>query len=186
MSMLIISTFPLRPTAMSDSSYDPERSFAALVTDIARLLRRNFNRRVRDHGLTQTQWQAIAYLRRWGDINQAALAELMEIQPISLARLVDRLEAAGWVERHPDPSDRRAVRLHLTDKAAPILEEMRAASTAFHDEALAGLNPAEREQVLDLLSRVKGNLGAVETCDAKPAASAKPAAPTKAAAAKRH
>ena len=182
MSMLIISTFPLWPTAMPDTSYDPERSFAALVTDIARLLRRNFNRRVRDHGLTQTQWQAIAYLRRWGDINQAALAELMEIQPISLARLVDRLEAAGWVERHPDPSDRRAVRLHLTDKAAPILEEMRAASAAFHDEALAGLNPAERERVLDLLSRVKVNLTTVE-CAATPA---KTAATAKAAAVKRH
>jgi DNA-binding MarR family transcriptional regulator len=166
---------------MTHASHDPERSFAALVTDIARLLRRNFNRRVRDFGMTQTQWQAIAYLRRWGGINQAALAELMEIQPISLARLVDRLEAAGWVERQPDPADRRAVKLRLTDKAAPILEEMRSASTAFHDEALAGLSTTERERVLGVLSRVKGNLLAVETCATT---AAKPHPPAKSAPAK--
>jgi MarR family transcriptional regulator, transcriptional regulator for hemolysin len=143
---------------MPQKPYDPERSIGALITDLSRLVRRTFNRHLRDSELTQSQWQAIAYLRRWEGINQAALAELMEIQPITLARLIDRMTAAGWVERRPDPNDRRAVRLFLTDKAQPILANMRAAGTLFQEQALAGVDADERQQLIGLLGRIKTNL----------------------------
>jgi DNA-binding MarR family transcriptional regulator len=130
----------------------------ALITDLSRLIRRTFNRHLRDSELTQSQWQAIAYLRRSESINQAALAELMEIQPITLARLVDRMAAAGWVERRPDPRDRRAVQLFLTEKTQPILANMRAAGTLFQEQALAGIDDAERQQLIATLGKIKANL----------------------------
>jgi DNA-binding MarR family transcriptional regulator len=147
---------------MSKSSYDAARGIGSLITDLSRLVRRNFNRHVRLTGVTQPQWHAIAYLHRWKGINQAALAELMDVQPISLARLIDRMEAAGLVERKPDPNDRRAVQLFLTEKAQPILADMRSAGTLFDEEAMAGINAAEREQLLATLDKIKANLSAAE------------------------
>jgi DNA-binding MarR family transcriptional regulator len=143
---------------MSNPEYDPERSFGMLIGDLSRMLRRNFNRHIRDSGVTQSQWQALAFLRRWEGINQAALADLMEVQPISLARLIDRMEAAGWVERRPDPNDRRAVRLFLCDKAQPMLNEMRVTWLDFQASALAGISDAEMQQTLDTLAKIKTNL----------------------------
>ena len=92
----------------------PYQGVGALLVEVGRLLRRNFNRRAQELGLTQAQWQALAHLSRKQGINQACLADLLEVQPITLARLIDRLAAAGWVERRPDPADRRAQRLYLT------------------------------------------------------------------------
>jgi len=143
---------------MPSPIFDPQRSFGALLGDISRLLRRNFNRRLRHFGLTQTQWQAIVYLRKREGIKQAALAEVLEIQPISLARLIDRLEIGGWVERRPDPNDRRAVQLYLTPKAEPILSELRDAAAAVHDDTCADMSEAEFEQLLTLLEKIKTNL----------------------------
>jgi len=143
---------------MSSPAFDPRRNFGSLLGEISRLLRRNFNRRLRHFGLTQTQWQAIVHLRRCEGINQAPLAEAMEIQPITLARLIDRLEAGGWVERRPDPGDRRAVRLFLTPKAQPILTELRDAAEAVHEETCANMSVAEFEQLLASLEKIKSNL----------------------------
>lgn len=143
---------------MPQQHYDPERSIGSLITDLSRLLRRTFNRYLRDSDLTQSQWQAIAYLRRWEGISQVALAEIMEIQPITLARLIDRMAAAGWVQRRPDPRDRRAVQLFLTEKAQPILANMRSAGTLFEEQALAGITEAERQQLIATLGKIKSNL----------------------------
>lgn len=158
-SMLTISmSNTLFVPTMNNSAYDPERSFGALISDLSRLLRRNFNRHIRDSGITQSQWQALAFLRRWEGINQATLADLMEVQPISLARLVDRMEASGWVERRPDPTDRRAVRLFLCEKAQPLLTEMRKSWLEFQAHALAGIDEAELQQTLTTLAKIKANL----------------------------
>ena len=142
---------------------EPSRSFASLIGDLSRLVRRNFNRHVRVSGLTQPQWRAVALLRLGPGINQAALAELMDIQPISLARLIDRMEVAGWVERKPDPNDRRAVQLFLTEKAHPVLLDMRNAASIFEEEALAGIATGEREQLFATLAKIKMNLSAAES-----------------------
>jgi len=160
---------------MSKKPYDAERSIGSLITDLSRLVRRTFNRHLRDSELTQSQWQAIAYLRRWQGINQVALAELMEIQPITLARLIDRMAAAGWVERRPDPRDRRAVQLFLTDKAQPILANMRAAGSLFEEQALAGIDELERQQLIATLGKIKANLASTKSLTAHPDTA--PAAP---------
>ena len=101
-----------------------DRILGFLVSDIARLLRRGMDRRLQSLGLTQAQWRAIVHLSRSEGMTQATLAESLEIQPITLTRLIDRMEAAGWVERRPDPTDRRARLIYLTDKAKPLLDQL--------------------------------------------------------------
>jgi MarR family transcriptional regulator for hemolysin len=150
------------------NSDDPTRNLGFLVHEVARLLRRNFDRRVRSLGLTQAQWRTLAYVARNEGTKQADLAELLEVRPITLARLVDRLEEAGWVERRRDPADRRVCRLHLTEAANPIIAQMEHASAATRADALAGLTRDEQGQVLDLLCRLKRNLLQAEA-DAAPA-----------------
>jgi MarR family transcriptional regulator, transcriptional regulator for hemolysin len=136
----------------------PYQGVGALLVEVARLLRRNFNRRAQDRGLTQTQWQALAHLSRDQGMNQACLADLLEVQPITAGRLIDRLEAAGWVQRRPDPADRRVQRLYLTQKAEPLLDDMRALAAATREEAMAGLSDRKRRELIRALQVLKGNL----------------------------
>ena len=138
---------------------DPGRGFGFLVHDVARLLRREFDRRAGRLGLTRAQWSVIAHLRRRGEgINQAALAELVEIAPITLARLLDRMEAAGWIERRPDPVDRRARRLFLTERARAEFGGMRAMAREVRAKALAGFSAEEVAALMEALERIKANL----------------------------
>src|SRR3546814_16320676 len=94
--------------------------------DSARLFRRAFNARTRDSGITALQWRLITYLKRHEGIRQGPLAELIEVEPITLSRMVDRLVEAGLVERRADPADRRAWQLYLTPRADDLLGAMRA------------------------------------------------------------
>ena len=137
---------------------DPDVNFGLLVHDVARLMRANFHRRVQPLGFTQAQWRALFHLSQNEGIKQVALAEILEVQPITLTRLVDRLEDAGWAERRPDPSDRRAFRLFVTARAQPVLERIRELATETREEAMKGLGRREREHLLDLLSATKDNL----------------------------
>jgi MarR family transcriptional regulator, transcriptional regulator for hemolysin len=141
---------------MTQSSLD--RSFGFLLHDIARLVRKRYEQRARPLGLTRAQWQVLAHLQRHEGINQSGLAELLEIEPITIARLLDRMEEAGLVERRADPADRRARRLFLTERARPMLERGRALGDEVRAEAFAGLGPTERESLIDMLLRVRGNL----------------------------
>jgi MarR family transcriptional regulator, transcriptional regulator for hemolysin len=95
-------------------------------------------------------------------INQTALAEILEIEPITLVRQIDRLEAAGWIERRLDPTDRRVRLLHLTESAQPILERMRELGTATKAETLASLTPAQQEALIDTLIGIKATLSNLE------------------------
>src|SRR3546814_1218185 len=113
---------------------------------------------LRTLGLTRSQWSVLAHLARNEGINQAALAETLEIEPITLVRLLDRLEAAEWVERQPDPNDRRARLLYLKDKVRPVLEQMRALGAATREEAMAGLSDADRRQLTEQLLTCKANM----------------------------
>ena len=133
-------------------------SLGFLINDVARLFRRNFNRQVQQLGLTQSQWQILAHLSRNEGMRQIQLAETLELQPISVARLIDRMQTAGWVERKPDPNDRRAFQLYLTEKATPILEQMRKHSAQIHTEALEDITAEQEQNILQLLTRIKANL----------------------------
>lgn len=141
---------------MTSPSFD--RSFGFLLHDVARLLRKRYEQRARPLGLTRAQWQVLAHLQRQEGINQSGLAELLELEPITVGRLIDRMEEAGLVERRADPGDRRAHRLFLTERARPILERGRALGDAVRNEAFAGFPDPEREKLIDLLLHVRGNL----------------------------
>src|ERR1700757_4196184 len=100
---------------------DLDRSFGFLINEVARLFGRRFDHNGRRLGLTRAQGPILGYLARNEGINQAGLADLLEIRPMTLVRQIDRMEEDGWIERRPDPADRRAHRLVLTAKARPIL-----------------------------------------------------------------
>ena len=140
----------------------PDPSFGFLIHDVSRLLRKNFDRRAATVGLTRAQWWVLAYVHRHEGSSQRALSDILEIEPITLTRLIDRLEKAGWVERRPDPSDRRIWRLFLTEKSYPILDRMYQLGAETRDQALTGLTLEQREGLLALLGRIKGNLGGKE------------------------
>ena len=143
-----------------------KRSFGFLMHDVSRLMRKSFDRRASAIGLTRSQWRVLAHLSRNEGVKQAGLAEILEIKPITLARLLDRLGANGWVERRPDPNDKRARRLFLTDKARPILVELREVALSVREEALSGFDAAEQDRLIDQLRAVKENLlSADETAD---------------------
>jgi MarR family transcriptional regulator, transcriptional regulator for hemolysin len=135
-----------------------DRSFGFLVHDVARLYGRRFDRNGRRLGLTRAQCRTLGYLARNEGINQAGLADLLEIRPMTLVRQIDRMQEAGWIERRPDPTDRRARRLFLTDKARPILGRIWDVASETQDQILASLSPDEAERLIDLLRRVHGSL----------------------------
>ncbi len=129
-----------------------------LLNDSARLFRRAFNARTRSSGITALQWRLITYLKRHAGIRQGPLAELIEVEPITLSRMVDRLAEADLVERRPDPTDRRAWQLYLTPRAADLLNEMRSVAEQLTEDATEGLNAGERDQLIALVERVRANL----------------------------
>ena len=139
-----------------------DRTLGFLVADISRLLRRNMDRRLQSLGLTQAQWRAIVYLSRSEGMTQVALAESLEIQPITVTRLVDRMESAGWVERRTHPLDRRAVQLYLTQQSQPILEEMHARAADTLNDATRGVAAKAQRQLVATLEQIKQNLIAAE------------------------
>jgi DNA-binding MarR family transcriptional regulator len=149
----------------------PEPTLGFVLIDGARLYRKRFDQRARADGLgfTRAQWSVLAYLARNEGINQVCLAQLLEIEPITLVRLLDRLEAAGMVERRHDRRDRRSRVLYLTAAAGPVIERMRALGVEVRDEALLGLDADERRQLMALLLRLKNNLGREASEDQAPA-----------------
>jgi|SRR5215469_1836071 len=140
------------------AEFDLNRSFGFVLFETARLLAKRFDQRAKSLGLTRAQTQLLAYLVSHEGINQAGLAELLEIEPISLARLIDRMEQAGWVMRRPDPHDRRAWLLFVTEKVKPVFAQMMEVGQEVRAEALAGLRADERDKILELLLRVRRNL----------------------------
>ena len=150
----------------------PDPVFGFLVHDISRMLRKRFDRRARDIGLTKSQWIVLAHLARHEGIHQGGLAEVLELEPATLARHLDRLEDTGWIERRPDPSDRRAWRLHLTGKATPGLEKMGDLVEIVTREALAGLGREERERLQAQLLTIRANLADRPEAETRAAAEA--------------
>ncbi len=172
MSLLMIAGRLLMSNLEAVTVRAPEPTLGFVLNDVARLFRKRFEQRARAGGLglTRAQWSVLAYLARNEGITQVCLAQLLEIEPITLVRILDRLEAAGMVERRNDPRDRRTRILFLTEAAGPVLERMRALGAEVREEAMAGLDAPARHQLMDLLLRLKSNLGS--------RASEEPAGPT--------
>lgn len=140
------------------SGEDPQAAIGYLLGDAARLFRRAFNARTRETGVTALQYRLMAYLGRNEGIRQGELAELIEVEPITLSRMVDRLEAARALQRQADPADRRALRLYLTPRGRELVQSIRSITAAVSLEATDGLTDAERDQLAQLVDRIRANL----------------------------
>ncbi|WP_085809566.1 MarR family winged helix-turn-helix transcriptional regulator [Sphingomonas sp. TZW2008] len=143
-------------------------TFGFLLSDTARLLRRRFDERARQHGATRAQWKALLGISRHEGINQGGLADLLEVEPITLCRLIDRMEDAGLVERRRDPRDRRAWQLFLTEKAHPVIEELHATASDLMKQTLRGIPIAKVDEMTAMLNQIRENL--IDPVDAMEAA----------------
>ena len=137
---------------------DFERDLFLLMHDVARLTRVEADRRARRNGMTRAQWGILLRLGRTPGITQKELADILEVEPITVARLVDRLEAAGLVERRADLQDRRIWRLHLRPDSAEMLEDINRDRQELADFVTAGLTDEQRTVMVDALRRMKANL----------------------------
>ena len=142
-----------------------EHLFGFMLNDISRLMRTRFDSQARKLGLNRSQWRVLVFLARSEGINQSGLAETIEVDRMTIGRMLDRLEASGWIERRPDVSDRRAHRLYLTRKARPLLDKMIVVANEVQEEALAGLNGADRERLRGLLTVVLDNMSAFQVAN---------------------
>lgn len=133
------------------------------LAETHRIMRRVYDRSASALGVTTAQWRLLLRLSREPGLKQVELAERLDVEPITACRIVDRLEEAGLVERQRDPDDRRAWRLELTPRAAPILEKLRLLAEEMSAEAFAGLSPGEIEFLRAALAKIRENVGRTET-----------------------
>lgn len=145
---------------------DDTRHFGWLTADVARLMRTVFDRRVRELGLTRTQWLALTRIHRRPGASQSELAEMMEIEKAPAGRIVDRLEHKGWIERRPDPDDRRINRIHLTERGSRVYAAIQPIAEATVNDALADLSTPDRDRITRLMGRVKTRLVSLAGSDA--------------------
>lgn len=136
----------------------PNREFAFLLNDVARLLKTLADQRARQFGMTRAQWVVLTRLHRAQGLKQSELAEILDLQPITLTRLLDRLSANGLIERRPDPEDRRANRLFLTPAATPVIESLVRLGEELMATVLEGIEQETVERMLEPLGIAKDNL----------------------------
>jgi DNA-binding MarR family transcriptional regulator len=137
---------------------DFERDLLFLLNDVARLLRVDADKRARVHEMTRAQWGILIWLERQPGTSQKELAELLEVEPITVARLVDRLEARGMVERRPDPRDRRIWRLHLSPPAHRVLQDIGEQRAQMTEIVTDGITEDSQTIMIEALMRMKATL----------------------------
>ena len=143
---------------MIQTQHQLSRDLMFLVGDVGRLLRTRVDQLARAHQMTRAQWIILARLERQPGVSQSEMASLCEVEPITVARLIDRLEARGFVERRPDPNDRRIRRLYLLPEAQPLLEDIHRYRTEVTEALTQGFSESETSVLVDGLMRVKSNL----------------------------
>jgi MarR family transcriptional regulator for hemolysin len=148
-------------------SGDP--TFGYTLADTTRLLRRVFDRRAAHLGLTRAQWRALKWVDRNPGMSQAQLAEDLDLEAIAIGRVIDRLETAGFVERRPDPNDRRRWRLYPAGKSPEVMAEIGRLADTLHAELLAGIDPDEFATTMKVLAKVKETLNELDRERAAPA-----------------
>jgi DNA-binding MarR family transcriptional regulator len=146
---------------------DRLRNFGFLVRDVSRLSAKHFQSNARELELSLPQCKVLGYLSRNEGISQARLAELTETDPMTLVRTLDRMQQDGWIERRPDPADRRAHQLFLREAAKPVLQRIWKIADQARNEVLAELSSAEREQLIELLERVHRTLSSLDAQEAR-------------------
>ena len=143
-----------------NSRMSVQRDIVAAIVTLARLIRTEADKRARAHGMTRAQWTILLNLKRQPGLVQKELAEVLEVEPITVARLVDRLEARGMVERRADPMDRRCWRLHLTDTAQPLMAEIDVALDGLAGIVTEGLDSVTQARVAEAVTRMRDNITA--------------------------
>jgi len=143
-----------------------EDNIGSILSDVSRLIRRSFDERARGIGVTRPQWQVLTVLRRHEGSNQGRLAELLDVEPITLCRMLDRLQEADLVERRREPGDRRAWHIYLTDKARGVLSQLQPLGEAVMTSALEGLDERECAALRRSLEKLRGNLSRHGEADA--------------------
>ena len=136
---------------------DLSRNFGFLISDVARLMRKNFDSRVKEIGLTRSQWWLLNHLFRADGITQAELAETLEIERSSTGKLLDSLELKGWIKRVVDKKDRRSKRVFLTKEVEPIIKKMRGIAKKVREVSLGKL-ASQQDDFVDILIEIKNNL----------------------------
>lgn len=135
-----------------------EENIGTMLAQVSRLMRRSFDERARAIGVTRPQWHVLGILSSNEGINQGGLAEILEVEPITAGRMIDRLQDAELVQRRPDPDDRRAWRLFLTPRGQDLLTKLRPFAKETFEIALEGIDEAQREALLGMLQSIRGNL----------------------------
>ncbi len=130
-----------------------------LIGDVTRLYRREFDRRAAHLGLTRVQWRALRRIERVEGLTQVALAEDLELAPIAVGRVLDRLEKAGFIERRPDPTDRRCWRLHLAPGSAMVMAGVDRIASELREEVFAGIALSDLETTEHVMATLKERLG---------------------------
>lgn len=145
---------------MSDISQHPEETdrLGFLLHDASRLMRRRFESYASCYGLSAAQWRLLVRVFKEEGVAQARLAELLEIEPISVSRLIDRMEEGGWIERRNDAADRRVRTIYLTKRSREIFEGMRGVAAQVFDYAMSGLSTEERRTTIHGLKAIIENL----------------------------
>ncbi|MEO6799678.1 MAG: MarR family transcriptional regulator [Rhodanobacter sp.] len=143
-------------------------SFGYLLSDVTLLFRKHFDRRAVKFGLTRAQWRATKMLYHREGLRQNELAESLDMEPIAVGRVIDRLQAAGFVERRSDPRDRRAWRLYITERARVIVGDMELIARDLRKDATLGVQVDELRQALGVLNRIKENLQALDAGENPP------------------
>src|SRR3982751_1810917 len=147
---------------MADQLKVEDISFGYLLNDVTLLFRKHFDRRAVRFGLTRAQWRALKALHRRPGMRQNELAEQLDMEPIAVGRVIDRLQAAGFVERRADPRDRRAWRLHDTDQARGIIDDMEDIARGLRRDATQGISTDDLTMMLTVLDRMKENLQSLD------------------------
>ena len=150
-----------------------EERLGLLLHDAARATRKAFEAGASNMGLSSAQWRLLVHVSREGQVSQSRLADLLEVEPISVSRLVDRMETAGWVQREPSPGDRRIRLVVLCEKASQMLDKVRAMASDIYGRALSGLPAEDRATLIRALNLIIFNL---TQSDAAPAAAKDPEA----------
>ncbi|WP_372018442.1 MarR family winged helix-turn-helix transcriptional regulator [Pseudoxanthomonas sp. 10H] len=144
---------------------DPRESLGYQVADLHRLFGRVFDRRVAHLELTRVQWRALKHLGHAEGATQVELADRLDVEPIALGRVIDRLQKAGFVERRADPADRRVWRLYLLPQSAQVMGPVEAVAQALRKDATAGISAEELATTLSVLDRVRENLTRIDRED---------------------
>jgi len=137
---------------------DLDRNFGFLTLDVARLLQYEFDKRVSSLGLTRSQIRVLTRVYQTPGISQSELTDILDVQKAALGRMIDRLTQKGWLERRPDPNDRRVNRIHLTKEVTGLIKKTRIIASEIRGFAMGDISSKNREHFIDTLVKMKSNL----------------------------